>query len=532
MAPRTFQSREALAQHLANDEGFLNLPESERDAIFQQGLTQVQEVSSTLSTPAQLTLQDVFPATVEGLQQIRQQPATAFLPGGIVPRFALDALRAAGAVPGAAVNIAEDLAQGRGFRPGQAYTESFRGGRIDPTQEQAAMRQLTETALSAVPIGRLAAPAVNRLGQMVEQLPSIRLPRFRPRTMTIQDVLAVPEARLPKLTKAQRSEYFRVRAQQIKFQHQAIKLRLQQERVRVQKELGKAATQRSLELREKVPSYLHAESRHYRQLVDEELAPLANETVETRELAEFVKQRYPHPGQVEELTEVSARLGLSNESLTQKQLSPLVDELGRPIQQEFPTTQKLGALYEQAKEFGQELPRVVRESLRTYNRTEHFTDNAIQTLYSFLKATGINLTAANEHWSVWARIRNQLVSEARPYNLAGTQTASFSRRLLLQAKGIDPDNVNYATTIAKGLFGEQSTINALTGPIKGLVARLNSTEKQLAALRLIDPPALEALKQLKFQVGQLAANDPRRGLHILGFIRRWILPGVFGGRPY
>ena len=274
---RTFASKEALAQHLVSDPGFLKLKPEERDVVFQEGLKQVQPSSEigqgakTIGAPTALSMQEAFPMTSQASQplpeaqqthpsgQMRQPPLPLAIP--------LDILRLAGALPGAGVNIAEDAMRGRGFHPGQAYTQAFRGGRIDPTVEGQRMRGLTETAVGMVPFGKIIPPVANRLANVIEQtpMPQIRLPSLRPpKLLTTQDVLAMPQSRFPKMTKAERAEFFRARASEIKLRTQAATEALHQERVAIQKELGKVATQRSLELRPAVPGYLSRESKHYR----------------------------------------------------------------------------------------------------------------------------------------------------------------------------------------------------------------------------------------------------------------------------
>lgn len=510
-----------LAQRLAEKfPDYADLPAK----VQGQTSTSAYGVAETIDRPSSLSLQEWFPSTTR--PGLRPNPQ-------ILPAVPMDILRLAGALPGTAVNVAEDLSQGRGFHPGQAFTSSMRGGRgsVDPNQESRAARQVAELAVGMVPLQK----PIQALGQMAArgmetlQLPS-QFPQLLPRRLTVPDVLATPEARLPKLTKLQQGVYFRTRASQLRFQNQATLFQLKQERLALQKELGTASTERALELRQRIPEYMGRQSAQYRTLADQELAPMANEVVETKRLADYVQRRWGKDP--EALTEVSARLNLGNEALEKVVQSPLLDDLGRPIQQVVPGTVKLGDLYTKAKEFGQELPSAVRQSLRTYNRDEHFIDNTIDTLYGFLKEQGIDLSAGNQFWRTWAPVRDQLVRESRPYNLAGTQTATFSRRLYLQARGIDPDNKNYAETIAKGLFGDEATVDELVGPIKQLVSKLDSNQKSIVAQQLAAPAAQEALSVLRDQVKLLSSTDPRRGFHILTFIKRWLLPGVMGGRSY
>lgn len=363
-------------------------------------------------------------------------------------------------------------------------------------------------AVAKSPIGR-------RVGQIMTS--NFRWPSLRSKSLTtVAEVLQVPEARLPALTVKERTTYFQARAQQIKQQTMQITQQLNQEKVLLQKELGKKATERALELREQVPTLLSKQSSHYRTLADAELAPLANEAVEIKKLAAYVHYRFGKDP--EALAEVSGRLGLTNEALEKITVSPLLDDLGRTIQQTTLTTRKLGELYQQAKDMGQQLPSSVRESLRVYNRDEHFIDDSIDTLMGFLKENGVNLKAANEHWRGWAPVRNQLVRETRPYNLAGTQTASFSQRLIKLAKGIDPDNALYAKTVAEGLG-----VSDLPGELKAVTAKLDTNQKARLALTLQQQESLGQLQALRFKVGQMADRSAKQMAAV-----KWII-GLLGG---
>lgn len=339
---------------------------------------------------------------------------------------------------------------------------------------------------------------------------------MRPKMTTVAEVLQVPEAKLPKLTQLERRAYFEARSQRIKQQTAQTAQQLKEEKVFLQKELGKAATQRSLELRPQIPAYLSRQSSHYRTLADAELAPVANNAVETTKLAAYVKQRWGKDP--EALAEVSSRLGLTNDALEKTTVSPLLDELGRPIQETVPTTLKIGELYQRAKDMGQAIPSTVRESLRVYTRDEHFIDDSIDTLTGFLRENGVNLRAANEFWSGWSRVRNQLVRETRPYNLAGTQTASFSRRLIKLAQGMDPDNVLYADTVAKGLG-----IDNLPGNLKQVVGKLDANQKAQFAVKLDQAEQLGQLRDLRLQVGQIVDQNAKK-LHVV----KWISNLLFG----
>jgi len=377
-----------------------------------------------------------------------------------------------------------------------------------------------EMAASLAPFtgpGRMIGQAISRSG--LGQRASRPLSQFfQRRPLTVSEVMQTPTAKLPKLTQGERSEYFRIRSQTVKKQFATKQAALKQEQVAISQELGKSLTKRSLELRGKSPEFLGRQSAHFRELADAELAPLANEDVSMKSLAEFTKKRWGKDP--EALAEVSSRLGLTNESIEITTLSPLLDDLGRPIQQVTPNTMKLGQLYTQAKELGESIPSSVRASLRTYNRSEHFIDNAIDTLIGFLKQNGVDLSEARTFWSSWARVRDQLVREVRPYNTAGTETGQMSKRLLKIMKGIDPDNAIYSKVVAEGMG-----LTDLPGPVKAIFAKLDTNQKGMVANLLAQKEAEGSLAALKFEISQSASLIEARR-KAMSTVRRWLAAGA------
>src|SRR3990167_11339707 len=186
---------------------------------------------------------------------------------------------------------------------------------------------------------------------------------------TVADVLRVPEARLPKLTQKERTAYFQARSNQVKQQFTQQNRILKDEQIALSKELGKTAPQRSLYVREKLPTLYSKQSTHYRALVDRELAPVANDLIPDAEIRAFLLRRFAKDP--ERLNVVSARLGLINETAQ--------EAAGLP-----PTNYKVGELYQKSLNLGQSIPRPVRESLRVYSPTEDATDDAISVIVDVL----------------------------------------------------------------------------------------------------------------------------------------------------
>lgn len=459
--------------------------------------------SAMTATPS-LGLQDFFPMT----RQVAQTPlATPMQYGASIPMDILNTgWNAAISTPRAQL---QRVAEQRPMLPyPQALATELRGGeqRLENGQPSR-----IDPLMNALGEGAAFAPSAKTLISAGQSLAGIMNALRRPKLSLVDDVLATPEAKLSRLSPRQQAVYLGNRERQIKTQFNTRKGQLAQEKIAIQQDLGKKATERSLELRQNGEQFLRNQSALYRDLADAELAPNANKLVPKKDLAEFVAQRYAKDPDM--MNQVSTRLGLTNEHLTKETTSLVLDQLGNPIRTASDETVKIGSLYTQAKEFGQTLPKGVR----VYNTNEYVNDNAISTLFSFLEHRGVNLRLANDHWKSWVPVRDQFVREAKIFNDAGTQTAPFSRRLILQAKGVDPDNVNYAATVAKGLLGEHATIDDLVEGVKGLVSKLNTNQKEALALQLQQREAIGDVQKLRDSL-MLVKDKQERQLRALKWV--------------
>ena len=393
---------------------------------------------------------------------------------------------------------------GQQYQAGVGTAASVGGMVADTLTNPAEMLLSLVGATKPIQAG-VASLAKSPLGKGVSRVANtpVGMPRLgRPPIETVEQVLQVPEARLPKLTQRERQAYFSARSEQIAQatfqQQQALKV----ERNQLSKELGKTAQQRSLYVRQQLPALYTKQSRHYRALVDQELAPVANDLVTDTELRGFLTQRFAND--LERLNEVSARMGLLNEISPDPALPP--------------PTFKLGELYQKTLDFGQTLPKAVRESLRVQSVADNITDDTIATLVDFLDTKGVSLRNARSFWKDWAPIRNQATQEVRPFLGPDIKTRAGSQRLIAQAKGMDPDNTVYSQTLAN-LLG----IDSLPGEVSGVVRKLNTNQKAGLALTLQQEEASGALRNMQFQVGQRADRRMQK-LRVV----KWVL-GLLGG---
>ena len=502
-------------QRLSDEEIIRHLPDEVllQHIQGQKTTEPIGGVAETIGAPQSPTPRTFFPASV-GLQQASaRHPVIANLPFMRAGAAGLDVLRNVGAAVNTPLETARTASEGGGFHPIESYLRELRGGRIEPTIEQERMKQATNIGVGMIPFGGL----VSRGAKAVESLPFPRLPRFQQPIETVEEVLRVPEARLPKLTQKERGAYFQARSQQISEQFKTQRLALKEEQVALGKELGKATRERSLYVREQLPALYSKQSSHYRALVDRELAPVANDLIPDNEIRGFLNNRFAHDP--ERLNAVSAKMGLGNEP-AKPILSQVVDDLGRQFKTgEIPeSSHKIGELYQKSLDFGQELPRAVRESLRVYSPQDSITDDAIDSLVEFLGTKNVNLPEARSFWRGWAPIRNQATREFRPFLEPDIATQAGGARLAKLAKGIDPHNELYAKTLTDLL-----EIDDLPGGvIRNAIGKLDANKKTQLALTLQQQEATGALQAMKFRVNQIADKEQRRWTKI-----KWII-GVIG----
>lgn len=301
---------------------------------------------------------------------------------------------------------------------------------------------------------------------------------------TVQQVINTAEENVGKLNEAERAVYYAAKSRgitaQTTIEKQALAqttqkqiTTLQNETKAISEELAKASRDEVLRLRPKIINAMGNQSQQYRTLVEKELNNFKNVQVSPAELEKFVMQRYGNDPQM--ATEVLSRLG-SNKA-----------------------TVSVLELYKQSVSLGQEIGTAARKGTRTFTPEEKITDDTISTLVDFLKTKGVDLTNARQFWAKWAPVRNQLVSEAKPFVQSETLTGTFANRLSKIAQGKDVNNTTYINEVEK-----------LVGPIgqdlKAIVQKLNATQKQIVAVKL-EAEAKRAGIQLSTQEARAALGE-------------------------
>lgn len=323
---------------------------------------------------------------------------------------------------------------------------------------------------------------------------------------TTEEILATPPENVYKLSAPERKYYFDNQQQQVNVARtiadQKISTDLQTKATASQAEaetlnrkLAVASRDEVVSLRPQIRAALSRQSQTYRNLVDEAIAPHIDTPVSATELKQFIESRFSNDTGMAEA--VNSKLGL-NEKTVAEPLKPgelPSTQVGEPIahngqfnQSQADTT--IGKIYEKAKDLKQGIGSAATKGGRVYTVDEKLTDDSIHALSDFMKSKGVDLSEPNKFWAQYAPIRNQLVSEAKPFLQAPTQTKIFANTLTRVAKGTDVNNENFIkqveTLVGKPLATEQ----------RNIVAKLGSNEKQQLANEV---SAQEAKLQNKLQ---------------------------------
>lgn len=247
---------------------------------------------------------------------------------------------------------------------------------------------------------------------------------------------------------------------QILQQHKTNAEALTKEAEDLQRQVQTTARDKVVELRPKIIQAMGEQSKTYRGLVDEAMAGKENIPVDKQALKDFVDSRFGEdPGRA---AAIKDRLGLT------EQVDPMTTKkIGTEIRQQNTT---LGEIFKQAKGLKQEL-----SGAKVFTSADKLTDDAINTLSEYMKKGGIDLKEANQFWSKYAPIRDQLVSEAKPFLQTGTNTKTFANTLIRVAKGVDVNNENFINEV-ENMLGEP-----IQNETKMALEKLDVNQKQTLA---------------------------------------------------
>lgn len=325
---------------------------------------------------------------------------------------------------------------------------------------------------------------------------------------TMEEVLATSEKDLYKLSPSERKFYFENSKKSViekaKTAEQKVKSELlqrtnvlQTEAETLNKELAKTSRDKVIELRPKITKALGKQSQEYRRLVEEELAPHRDIEVYNNELSQFIDNKYA--GNLEQAQAVKTKLGIPG--VTPSELPTI--NVGIPD-----TT--IGKIYDQAKALKQEIGGAAKKGTKVYSPDEKLIDDSVSVLTDFMKSKGVDLKNATQFWAKYAPVRNQLISEAKPFLQSGTQTKGFANTLMRVAKEVDVNNENFINEV-ENLVGEP-----ITKENKAIVSKLKQNEKDVltkeieaqtkrADIELERNASLKKLSNKEFEVNRRSA---------------------------
>lgn len=230
----------------------------------------------------------------------------------------------------------------------------------------------------------------------------------------------------------------------------------------LQKELATASRDKVIELRPKIVKAMGEQSKIYRKLIAEEMAGKENTPVKIDDLKTHIDTVYGDNPSL--ATAVKEKLGLT-------ETTPILKKGEVPTIQAEAPTKTLGELYEQTKVLKQDISTGATKGSKVFTPADKLTDDAIHTLTDFMKKNGVDFKEANQFWSKYAPIRDQLASEAKPFLQTGTKTKTFAGTLKRVAEGKDINNENFIKEV-ENLVGEKITKEAKT-----IVSKLDKTQK-------------------------------------------------------
>lgn len=314
---------------------------------------------------------------------------------------------------------------------------------------------------------------------------------------TAEQILATPESEVYKLSPSERKLYFDTQTQAVADKSAAAEAQvktdlaqkttdLQTQAESLQREAAVASRDETIAMRPRTRAALGQQSQEYRRLVDEALAPHADIPVQKSDVASFVDTKFSEDPQ--KAAAIKAKLGVETTEGAQ------------------PTT--IGDIYNQTKALGQEVGAAAKKGVRVFTPEEKLTDDAIHTLTDFMSANGVDLSAPREFWAKYAPIRNQLVTEIKPFNVSGTQTKTFANTLTRVAKGTDVNNENFIKA-AEDLMGPigkdtRAAIQKLNANEKATMAAQLDAENAKAQIQLQKKADLENWSATEFKVNQQA----------------------------
>lgn len=284
-------------------------------------------------------------------------------------------------------------------------------------------------------------------------------------TRPLKEVVTTAEEDLHKLNPVERKAYFDNQKmsldkkysdveQKIAKESGARQAALKQESDDLSKQLSTASRDETLALRPKVVTAMGKQSQEYRRLVDEAITPLKDTEVDAGELRSFITAKFSD--NPDEAASMIQRLGMKADD----------------------TTATIGNIHKKVISLSSDMSAAAKKGSRVYTPEEKKIDDTISTVTDFLKTKGLDLSEPRQFWAQYAPIRNQMVTEIKPFNQAGNQTKLFDNTLSRVVQGKDVSNENFISSI-EDILGEK-----IGQEPRNIVAKMAQNEKSVLATEI------------------------------------------------
>lgn len=255
---------------------------------------------------------------------------------------------------------------------------------------------------------------------------------------------------------------------------------------KLQRSYSESSKNTVIRTRPEAKAALSRQSQTYKNIVEEELGPHKDTVVKQNEIGDFINNKYS--ADEAKASRIKEKLGIET---FPENMPPAAKKLAELQGQSNDIT--VGEVYDKAKSMRQEIGTSARKGTRVYTPEEKETDDAISALTDFLKSKGIDTPQARAFWSKYAPVRDQLITEGKIFNTAGTQTKILANTISRVARGADVNNENFIKAVSK-LLGED-----ITAEQKVIFEKMNQNQKQQLARKIETETKIETIKNEKQQ---------------------------------
>jgi hypothetical protein len=396
------------------------------------------------------------------------------------------------------------------------YNQAIQVG-TDLQNQMSPQNQAQQGGATAAKVAEIALPLAKPVARVIENSPSIIKGGVEAISKLIagkteQEILATAPEDVFKLPKAQRDIWFADQGKQIQTQTENItqqaknNLLKQTEQTNLaadnlNKELKLASNTKVNEIRPKIVQTMGEQSKQYRSLVDEAMAGKEDITVNKTQLSSFIDASSDNP---EIAAQIKAKLQISG--------------IGKGK-----TT--LGDIYDGIKSLKQDMSSAGAKGTRIFSADDVMTDKAVKILTDYMQSKGVDFVDARKFWAQYAPVRDQWISDFKPFNQAGTKTGTGASVLITDAKGVDPKNSIFIKSTEK-LLGEPINVEN-----KAILEKMSVNEKTAVANKLAaDEKIATADVAKQIAEGKLSSQQIEVGRQArLRDTIKWTIKGVAAG---